>query len=93
MIMLADWHPDIIEFIISKMQNAKILLWLKENSKCNIIRDEASKKLKFETLSEQDRHTFESILSNEQLFTEEIIENAKHKLALDGTWQVIRSDF
>lgn len=93
MIMLADWHPDIIEFIISKMQNSKILLWLKENSKCSIIRDEASKKLKVETLSQQDHHIFESILNNEELFTEEIIENAKHKLAIGGTWQVVRSDF
>ena len=25
MIMLSIWHPDIIEFIISKMQNPKIL--------------------------------------------------------------------
>lgn len=28
MIMLADWHPDIIDFIISKMQNPDILLYL-----------------------------------------------------------------
>ncbi|WP_342274071.1 vitamin B12-dependent ribonucleotide reductase [Spiroplasma endosymbiont of Phycita roborella] len=93
MIMLADWHPDIIEFIISKMQNAKILLWLKENSKSSLIRDEASKKLKFEVLSDQDRNIFESILNNEQLFNEEIIENAKNKLALGGSWEVIKSDF
>ena len=26
MIMLADWHPDIYEFIISKMQNPRILV-------------------------------------------------------------------
>ncbi|MBN2850777.1 MAG: hypothetical protein JXK92_08950, partial [Erysipelotrichaceae bacterium] len=32
MIMLADWHPDIIEFIISKMQNPRVLKWLTENS-------------------------------------------------------------
>lgn len=93
MIMLADWHPDIIEFIISKMQNAKILLWLKENSKSSLIRDEASKKLKFEVLSDQERHTFESILNNEQFFSEKIIENAKYKLASGGTWQVVNSDF
>src|SRR5690606_21910737 len=31
MIMLADWHPDVIEFIISKMQNPRILRYLIEN--------------------------------------------------------------
>ena len=33
MIMLNDWHPDIIEFIISKMQNPRILRYLIENMK------------------------------------------------------------
>ena len=28
MIMLADWHPDILEFIISKVQNPRILRYL-----------------------------------------------------------------
>lgn len=93
MIMLADWHPDIIEFIISKMQNAKILLWLKDNSKSSLIREEASKKLKFEILSDQDRHIFESILKNQQLFNEKAIENAKNKLLLGGTWTVVKNDF
>lgn len=93
MIMLADWHPDIIEFIISKMQNAKILLWLKENSKSSLIRDEANKKLKFEVLSDQDRHLFESILNNQQLFNVETIDNAKNKLTSGGNWQVVKSDF
>jgi len=32
MIMLADWHPDIIEFIISKMQNPRILRFLIQNT-------------------------------------------------------------
>ena len=32
MIMLADWHPDIVEFIISKMQNPRILRYLIENT-------------------------------------------------------------
>src|SRR5699024_9802703 len=33
MIMLVDSHPDIIEFIISKMQNPRILRYLIENTK------------------------------------------------------------
>jgi len=93
MIMLADWHPDIIEFIISKMQNPKILLWLKENSKSSLIREEANKKLKFEALTKEERQTFAIIINNETLFTEEVVENAKNKLAIDGTWKVIKTDF
>lgn len=93
MIMLADWHPDIIEFIISKMQNPKILLWLKENSKSEIVREEARKKLKFEPLTEQEAETYQTILNNEKLFTSAIVESAKQKLTLGGEWQVLRKDF
>src|SRR5690625_2469528 len=32
MIMLVDSHPDIVEFIISKMQNPRILRYLIENT-------------------------------------------------------------
>lgn len=93
MIMLADWHPDIIEFIISKMQNPKILLWLKENSKSKLIRDEASKKLKFEPLKEQEAMTYQAIIDNPNLFSASVIENAKTKLELGGEWQVQRKNF
>ena len=51
MIMLADWHPDIIEFIISKMQNPRVLKWLSENSKDEQVRELAQRKLKFIPLS------------------------------------------
>ncbi|MGL5268603.1 MAG: vitamin B12-dependent ribonucleotide reductase [Spiroplasma sp.] len=93
MIMLADWHPDVIEFIISKMQNPKILLWLKENSKSDIIRQEASKKLKFEPLSEEEYESYQAILNNEDLIKTDIIENAKQKLAIGGQWKVLRKNF
>ncbi|MCL6428805.1 hypothetical protein LT335_00353 [Spiroplasma sp. JKS002669] len=93
MIMLADWHPDIIEFIISKMQNPKILLWLKENSKSEIVREEARKKLKFEPLTEQEAETYQTILNNETLFASSTVESAKQKLTLGGEWQVLRKDF
>lgn len=93
MIMLADWHPDIIEFIISKMQNPKILLWLRENSKSELIREEANKKLKFVPLSEEEHETYQAILNNEDLFQGNIVENAKQKLALGGEWKVLRKNF
>ena len=41
MIMLSSWHPDIIEFIISKMQNPRILKFLIENSSDPVIRKHA----------------------------------------------------
>ncbi|KLL01937.1 MAG: ribonucleotide-diphosphate reductase, alpha subunit [Mycoplasmataceae bacterium RC_NB112A] len=45
MIMLNDWHPDIVEFIISKVQNPKFLLHLLENTKEELIRREINHKL------------------------------------------------
>ena len=47
MIMMACWHPDIIEFIISKMQNVQILQFLIKNIKDEDIVREAKNKLKF----------------------------------------------
>ena len=55
MIMLADWHPDIIEFIISKMQNPRILRYLLENTEDEGIQKAAKEKLKFTPLTEQER--------------------------------------
>ncbi|KXB37220.1 hypothetical protein HMPREF3187_00661 [Aerococcus christensenii] len=47
MIMLADWHPDILEFIISKMQNPRILQFIKEKSTNDYIKQLVEEKLKF----------------------------------------------
>ncbi|KHF31130.1 ribonucleotide-diphosphate reductase subunit alpha [Anoxybacillus sp. BCO1] len=49
MIMLADWHPDIIEFIISKMQNPRILRYLLENTEDEGIQKAAKRKTKVYT--------------------------------------------
>ena len=46
MIMLTDWHPDIIEFIISKMQNPRILRFLIENTQDETIKKHAQDKLR-----------------------------------------------
>ncbi|QJT70368.1 ribonucleotide reductase of class II [Microcystis phage MaeS] len=50
MIMLASWAPDIFEFIISKMQNPKILRFIIEVTKDEQIRKLAQDKLKFTPL-------------------------------------------
>ena len=45
MIMIADWHPDIVEFIISKIQNPNALLLLSRNTKDELIKKEINNKL------------------------------------------------
>lgn len=59
MIKLADWHPDILEFIISKMQNTRILRFLIENTNDSQIKELAKNKLKFTPLSEGERSALE----------------------------------
>lgn len=66
MIMMADWHPDIIEFIISKMQNPRILQFLIENIKDEDIIREAKAKLKFIPLSPEEIEMNEILRSLEE---------------------------
>lgn len=58
MIMLSDWHPDIIEFIISKMQNPDILRRIIADTQDAQIRKFAQDKLKFTPLTETEREIF-----------------------------------
>src|SRR5690625_4116340 len=60
MIMLADWHPDIIEFIISKMQNPNILRHIINTTKDEQIKRLAQEKLKFEPLSDVERNIIDT---------------------------------
>lgn len=59
MIMLNDWHPDIVEFIVSKMQNPKILKFIAKKTKSSLIKEEVQRKLKFTPLSEVERHIYQ----------------------------------
>jgi len=43
--MLSDWHPDIIQFIISKIQRPEILLMLKKEIPHPLIIEEVEQKL------------------------------------------------
>ncbi|AGM26327.1 ribonucleotide-diphosphate reductase subunit alpha [Spiroplasma syrphidicola EA-1] len=89
MIMMADWHPDIIEFIISKMQNPKILRWLKENGNDKLIRDEASRKIKFSPLTSLDRTLYEYAVNKEADINDSaVVREARIKLDEGGTWEV-----
>jgi ribonucleoside-diphosphate reductase alpha chain len=86
MIMLADWHPDIIEFIISKMQNPTILRYLIETNEDEQVRKLAKEKLKFTPFSGEEREMLEIAAANGS-------EYAKRKLADGGTYSVHNPEF
>jgi len=96
--MLADWHPDIIEFIISKMQNPRILRFLLETTKDETIKKYAKEKLKFTPLTESERTMYQGITNYKTIpglggFTEKNIADAEEKLATGGNYSVHNSEF
>jgi len=98
MIMLVDSHPDIIEFIISKMQNPRILRYLIENSKDEHIKQFAQEKLKFTPLTETETDLYQGIVNYQTMpgqggFTQAAIDEAQKKLRMGGTYDVHQSDF
>src|SRR5690625_3712398 len=98
MIMLVDSHPDIIEFIISKMQNPRILRYLIENSEDEQIREIAEEKLKFTPLTEIEETMYQGIINYKRMpglggFTSEAIREAETKLLEGGTYDVHNPDF
>ena len=98
MIMLADWHPDIAEFIISKMQNPRILRYLIENTEDETIKKLAHEKLKFKALTEQEEAMYQGILNYRAIpgmggFNEKIMRDAETKLRDGGTYTVHNEEF
>ncbi|WP_181350085.1 vitamin B12-dependent ribonucleotide reductase [Thalassobacillus sp. CUG 92003] len=98
MIMLADWHPDIIEFIISKMQNPRILRFLIENTEDEQIKQLAKQKLKFTPLTEIEKDLLQSVLNYKTMpgqggFTDQSLQEAEQKLREGGTYDVNNPDF
>ncbi|MGM9927349.1 MAG: vitamin B12-dependent ribonucleotide reductase [Bacillus sp. (in: firmicutes)] len=98
MIMLADWHPDIVEFIISKMQNPRILRFLMENTKDEGIKKHATEKLKFTPLTEQERTMYQGIVNYKHIpgkggFTEAIVHEAEVKLQTGGHYDIHHPEF
>ncbi|MCG1022707.1 vitamin B12-dependent ribonucleotide reductase [Sutcliffiella horikoshii] len=98
MIMLADWHPDIVEFIISKMQNPRILRYLIENTNDESIKKAAEDKLKFTPLTDQEITMYQSVTNFKHIpgyggFTEAIIKDAEQKLKVGGTYTVHNPEF
>lgn len=98
MIMLTDWHPDIIEFIISKMQNPRILRFLIEQTEDEQIRELAQEKLKFTPFTEKEKALYRGILNYKHIpgtggFDAATIKEAEDKLAAGGTYSVHKPDF
>jgi ribonucleoside-diphosphate reductase alpha chain len=98
MIMLSDWHPDIIEFIISKMQNPRILRYLLENTEDEQIKKAAQDKLKFTPLTQQEKDMYQGIINYKQIpgfggFSEKIFKDAEEKLRTGGTYSVHNPEF
>ncbi|KGR78449.1 vitamin B12-dependent ribonucleotide reductase [Ureibacillus manganicus] len=98
MIMLADWHPDIVEFIISKMQNPRILRYLIENTNEELITRLAQEKLKFKPFTAQEEAMYQGIVNYKNFpglggFNEAIIKEAEQKLRDGGTYSVHNSEF
>jgi ribonucleoside-diphosphate reductase alpha chain len=101
MIMLADWHPDIIEFIISKMQNPRILRFIIETTNDEQIRQLAQEKLKFTPLTPEEKKVYTGMVEyyERHLFKDgPALESpeykyAKQKLADGGTYSVHNPEF
>ncbi|WP_425441248.1 vitamin B12-dependent ribonucleotide reductase [Salipaludibacillus aurantiacus] len=98
MIMLADWHPDVLEFIISKMQNPRILRYLSENTEDTQIKRLIQEKLKFTPLSELEEAMYQSIVNYKSIegqggFDPKVIAEAEDKLRTGGTYSVNNPDF
>ncbi|TRM13289.1 vitamin B12-dependent ribonucleotide reductase [Lentibacillus cibarius] len=98
MIMLVDSHPDILEFIISKMQNPRILRYLIENTEDEHIKKLAHEKLKFTPLTETETDLYQGIVNYRSMpgqggFTQAAIREAEEKLLTGGTYTVHNPEF
>ncbi len=95
MIMLADWHPDIIEFIVSKMQNPNILKFIKSNTRDKRILEQVENKLIFTPLTQEELELNREIVRISK-FTDNIsdksIEFAKKLLEEGGRYSVNDSE-
>ncbi|GAA0602602.1 hypothetical protein GCM10009001_19470 [Virgibacillus siamensis] len=98
MIMLVDSHPDVMEFIISKMQNPRILRYLIENTEDEQIRQLAQEKLNFKPLTETESDLYQGILNYRSMpgqggFSQAAFKEAEQKLLTGGTYTVHNSEF
>lgn len=99
MIMIADWHPDVLEFIISKIQNPKVLRFIIETTKDAEIRDLAQQKLKFTPLTSEERAVYEEYVymmnhgGDDELLESPSYKKANELLRDGGRYSVHNPDF
>ena len=89
MIMLNDWHPDVLEFIISKMQNPKILRFIIETTNDEEIKQLAKDKLKFEPLESNEREVLQNYVNHYEQHNEYV----NTLLEDGGRWTVNEPEF
>ncbi|WP_270597972.1 vitamin B12-dependent ribonucleotide reductase [Enterococcus asini] len=95
MIMLNDWHPDIFEFIISKIQNPAILRNMIRTSKSTTIRKLAQEKLVFTPLSPTEKAWLEYYVQQDQdaVSDDSFWKEAQQKLQAGGVYSVKDPNF
>lgn len=93
MIMLADWHPDIIEFVISKIQNIDSLLHIKQNFNSSLIQEEVKRRIVFKNFDVEQQNVYKQVVANYQLFDSEIVSQIKKKIIVGGKYEINNPDF
>jgi ribonucleoside-diphosphate reductase alpha chain len=96
MAMMADWHPDIYEFIISKMQNPRILRFIAENTEDDEIKRLATAKLKFTPLGNDEKRIYEDFVyrnDEDDIGDTSYYQHAKALLADGGRYSVNDPEF
>lgn len=93
MIMLASSHPDIVEFIVSKMQNPKILRFLLQTAKDEQIKQMVQEKLHFKALTPDEHSMYQTIVDTPKLFSPVSVSRAEGLLTDGGTYTVNNPEF
>lgn len=91
MIMLNVWHPDIIEFIVSKMQNPDILRVIIQTTDDEQIKHHAQEKLAFTPLTEDEIEMYTFIATKHK--DENLRKAAQKKLDDGGVYSVKDEEF
>ena len=92
MIMLQVWHPDIIEFIVSKMQQTKILKYIVDHFEDPIITKEANKKLRFIPLSPIKKMAYSALVKIAVEESKEVL-HAQDLLESGGEYEVVSPQY
>lgn len=90
MILLADWHVDIVEFVLSKMQKPEILRHIIRTTKDASIKEAASNKLKFTPLTPMEQSLYEAGLNSDN---PDVVQKSKKVLEDGGIYSVNNPNF